>query len=279
MSARPKQIVNVTTYIPFMGDRQFRKAALAFIAAALVAACTSGENEQPVAQSTESNPTTSADVNLYEPPADLKALIDTAKKSVFLVECGDYYGTGWVIDTAAQPVIRPGRERTQDPAESSLVVTVHHVIDGCIKKPKKLTAYWGFQEYDLELLNWDKKTDIALLSMESKRPGLHVGRRPLGGAWALSLGFPLDFVRPVPLIGAVIDSEEENVVVQMDIQPGNSGSPMLNSDGEVIGTLKEAFIDQAKEEAFGWALANSLTVMCQAIFDCTKATITEPAPS
>lgn len=263
-----------------MGDRQFRKAAIAFIAAALLAACTSGENELPVAQPTESNPTPSADVNLYEPPADVKGLIDTAKKSVFLVGCGEYYGTGWVIDTAAEPVIRSGRERTHDPAESSLVVTVHHVIDGCIKKPKKnLTAYWGFQEYDLELLNWDKKSDIALLSMASNRPGLQFGRRPLGGAWSLSLGFPLDFVRPVPLIGAVIDSEGENVVVQMDIQPGNSGSPMLNSEGEVIGTLKESFIDQDSKEAFGWTLANSLTVMCQVIFDCTKATITEPAPN
>jgi S1-C subfamily serine protease len=218
--------------------------------------------------------TSAATVDPYAPPKDVKALIETVKDSVVIVTCGNSYGTGWVINTSAPPVIRPGRESSFVPEATSLVVTVHHVIDGCIKRPKKLAAIVNSIAYDVELLNWNKKNDIALLALNAKKPGLVVTRRPAQGTWAMSVGFPLDFINPVPELGSIIDAQNENIIVQMPIQPGNSGSPLVNSEGKVTGTIKSAFINE-NEEATGWCLANSLIVLCDGIFDCSGTAIYE----
>jgi S1-C subfamily serine protease len=270
-----------------MGDRRknFQLTAITALASVLLVGCANDGQPNGSASATQA-PSTAESATLaetpaetvdpYAPPKDVKALIETVKDSVVIVTCGNSYGTGWVINTSAPPVIRPGRQSRFVPEATSLVVTVHHVIDGCIKKPKKLAVFVNSIEYEAELLNWNKKNDIALLALNANKPGLVVTRRPAQGTWAMSVGFPLDFINPVPELGSIIDAQNEDIIVQMPIQPGNSGSPLVNSEGKVTGTIKSAFINE-NEEATGWCLANSLIVLCDGIFDCSGNAIYETA--
>lgn len=235
---------------------------------------TEASEPNQIEASAEPTPT-DANADLYESPDSIQQFIDDAKPSTVMLVCGRSYGSGWVINTASPPSIRTDREFTFDPDASSFVVTVEHVIDGCAKdSEKKFKAFIGGEEAEVEILNWHRKDDIALLVINRKEPGLTVGRRPPQGAWAVSIGYPLDYEYPVPIVGNVIDAEGPQIVTQMFIQPGSSGSPLLNSQGEVIGTMKEMYMDTEGETATGWSVANTTAVLCERIFDCVKTPIT-----
>lgn len=67
------------------------------------------------------------------------------------------------------------------------------------------------------------------------------------------------------------------IVLQMPIQPGNSGSPVLNADGEVTATANSVYLDEAGGEATGWSEASSTRTLCLHLFDCTQIPITQTA--
>lgn len=266
-----------------MGDQTrstFNRGAAIALVGLVLTSCASPSDDSETVVTTESEtsakPTpTATGAELYEPPDSIQQFIEDAKPSTVMLVCGRSYGSGWVIDTASKPNIRTGRGFTFDSDESSLVVTVEHVIESCAQDPdKKFKAFIGDQEAEVEILNWHRKDDIALLAINRKEPGLPVGRRPPQGAWAVSIGYPLDYEYPVPIVGNVIDAEGPHIVTQMFIQPGSSGSPLLNSQGEVIGTMKEMYMDSEGDIATGWSLANTTAVLCDHLFDCAETPIT-----
>lgn len=230
-------------------------------------------------QSQEGSPDLSAESSddvAYMPPSPLGDFIKQSAESVVMIACGKRFGTGWFIDTASPPYVRQGREGALEGRDLGLIVTVDHLTNECAKHPKrKLRAFIGDEEIPAQIVNWNTKVDIALLSINAQAKGLPVGKRPLQAAWVMAIGFPLYFDYPVTLVGSVIDSQGDDVVAQMPIQPGNSGSPLINSQGEVVATLKEAFKDPDKEAPAGWSLGNSTQVLCQYLFKCAEVPITQ----
>lgn len=214
----------------------------------------------------------------YTQPANFKELLQRIRSAVILIGCEDYYGTGWIIDTQAPPIIRPDRKVTFNAEESSLVITNEHVVRQCARDSKKdFRGYLKGRKVALEILNFNRKDDVALVSMNAVRPGLRATGKPEQGTWALAVGFPLDFDIPVPTTGAVIGIQDEMIVLQIPIQPGNSGSPVVNAEGEVTGTANSVYLDEAGGEATGWSEASSTRTLCLHLFDCTTAPITQPA--
>jgi S1-C subfamily serine protease len=268
LSWRPRPLL-VTPELPLVKTLVFVLFGIGLMA------CSSTADSRNPSQtsSTETHLTSDDDggeVDLFAPPKSMETLLDQANISTLMIQCGDSYGTGWVIDTAATPSIRPGYEGTYQEEGSSLLVTAHHVVDRCINKPEtRLKAYVAGSQVPAEIVNWNRKDDIALLAIEREVPGLPVGPRPPDGAWAVSVGYPLDFATPVPLVGNVIASRSTELIAQMYIQPGSSGSPLLNSRGEVVATMKEMLLDSQGDEATGWSVANPTGVLCNRLFDCT----------
>jgi len=211
---------------------------------------------------------------LFEKPGDVTELVRTVKESVVLVLCGDGAGTGWIIDTAAEPRIRGGRDREFDAGESALVVTADHVISECREDATSLSAFVGEIPVEVELLNWHKKEDVALLAINSSRSGLPVTVLVPQGSWAMSVGYPWEFDFPVPLMGHVIDHFGSVQYVDMTIQPGNSGSPIVNSKGAVIGTAVASLEDPSSELSVGWTVSVTTETLCQRLFDCDADSIT-----
>ncbi len=126
-----------------------------------------------------------------------------------------------------------------------LVVTNHHVIEGAAD----LKVRVGDREYKATLKGDDPDTDIALLKLESEETfrylslgdseGLRVGD------WVMVIGSPLNLDHTVTVgvvsakgrsIGITRDSSFENFI-QTDaaINFGNSGGPLVNLKGEVVG--------------------------------------------
>lgn len=211
---------------------------------------------------------------LFAEPQDLTGLIRTVKESLVLVQCGEGSGTGWIIDTAAEPLMRAGRDRDFDAGESALVVTADHVISDCREDATSLSAYVGEIPVGVVLLNWHTREDVALLAINSSRPGLPATVLVPQGSWAMSVGYPWEFDFPVPLIGRVIDHYGPVQYVDMTIQPGNSGSPIVNSKGAVVGTAVASLEDPDSELSIGWTVSVTTETLCQKLFDCDANSIT-----
>ena len=145
-------------------------------------------------------------------------------------------GSGFVID---------GKE--------GLIVTNNHVIEGAdeitisFNDGTKLTVD--------KVLGKDAKTDLALLKVTPKRPLAQV---PFGsssrlkvGDWVMAIGNPFGLGGSVSV--GIISAKQRDInsgpyddFLQTDaaINKGNSGGPLFNMDGEVIG-VNTAIISQS----------------------------------
>lgn len=124
------------------------------------------------------------------------------------------------------------------------LITNHHVIEGAERIQVKLD---DGDMVDAQVVSDDADNDLALLRVDAIRRPLRV-RRDNGlerGSEILVLGYPL-----VPLqgpdqkatfghINALRGLRGDDRYTQLDapVQPGNSGGPMLNPDGEVVGVV------------------------------------------
>ena len=209
----------------------------------------------------------------YTGPEDIPGLVDETEDSVVFLVCGEGAGTGWIINTAAKPIIRDDRSRDFDAGESALVVTAEHVITDCIKDPDALEVFIGFTRVDASLLNWHRKKDLAVLAVNTSKAGLETTVAVPDASWAMSVGYPLDFENPIPVVGRVIAEQGGDQYLDMAIQPGNSGSPVVNHRGQVIGTAVGT-LQEDDDISLGWTVSVSNEILCMKLFRCSGASIT-----
>ena len=128
-----------------------------------------------------------------------------------------------------------------------LVMTNAHVVNGSDKVVVGLT---NGKKLKAKLIGQDFFTDIAVLKIEGEGPWpiakLGDSTKIKVGDWAIAVGNPFGLENTVTL--GIISNLNRNVtqlgiydkkleLIQTDaaVNPGNSGGPLLNSNGEVIG--------------------------------------------
>ncbi len=130
------------------------------------------------------------------------------------------------------------------------VLTNHHVVDGASGVKVKLS---DGREFSAEVVGSDEQSDVALLKIDAAGlPTLRIGDsnalKP--GQWAIAIGSPfgLDHSVTAGIISAVGRSNrfaQQQYVpfIQTDvaINQGNSGGPLLNVRGEVVGINSQIF--------------------------------------
>ncbi len=130
------------------------------------------------------------------------------------------------------------------------VLTNHHVIDGAETVKVKLSDR---REFDAKVVGSDQQYDVALLKIDAKGlPTVRVGDsntlKP--GQWVVAIGSPfgLDHSVTAGIVSATGRSNpyaEQRYVpfIQTDvaINQGNSGGPLLNTRGEVVGINSQIF--------------------------------------
>jgi len=125
------------------------------------------------------------------------------------------------------------------------VLTNAHVVADASEVTVKLTDR---REFAAKVIGVDKRSDVALIKIPaSNLPSVHFGdsARLRPGQWAIAIGSPFGFENSVTagVISAtgrpLPDDNGQSYVpyIQTDaaVNPGNSGGPLFNIDGQVVG--------------------------------------------
>ncbi|EMJ89337.1 serine protease MucD family protein [Leptospira meyeri serovar Semaranga str. Veldrot Semarang 173] len=147
--------------------------------------------------------------------------------------------------------------------EDGYIMTNHHVIQNMDKFTVKLK---NKKEFEAKLIGADETADIALLKIDAPKgtltPSL-IGdsHKVRVGNWAIAIGAPLGFEQSftVGVVSAIqrggIDASGLSYI-QTDaaINQGNSGGPLLNIRGEVIGINRLIVSQSGGSEGIGFAI-------------------------
>lgn len=122
------------------------------------------------------------------------------------------------------------------------IITNHHVVDGADQIIVRLADR---REFEATLVGSDPTSDIALLKVDAQNlPTLALGNSAnlLAGEWVAAIGSPFNFEQTitagiVSAKGRSAGNQQYVPFIQTDvaINRGNSGGPLLNLDGEVVG--------------------------------------------
>jgi len=121
------------------------------------------------------------------------------------------------------------------------VLTNAHVVDGADEVYVTLTDK---REFKAKVLGADARADVAVLKIDSggKLPYLTMGdpNKARVGEWVIAIGSPFNLENTVTsgIISAKArDTGDLLPLIQSDVavNPGNSGGPLINMKGEVIG--------------------------------------------
>jgi serine protease Do len=145
------------------------------------------------------------------------------------------------------------------------VVTNNHVIEGA----DEITVITNEgEEYEAELIGSDKLSDLALLKIENseKFPFVTWGNSDAErvGDWLLAIGNPFGQQNSVSagILSArnrQINNDVEVEFIQTDaaINRGNSGGPLFNMEGEVIGVNTAIFSPTGGSVGLGFSIPSN----------------------
>ncbi|MEY3509306.1 MAG: hypothetical protein RLZ21_1063, partial [Pseudomonadota bacterium] len=137
-------------------------------------------------------------------------------------------GSGFVIDS------------------NGTILTNAHVVEGATTIFVTLTDK---REFKAKLLGADKRTDLAVLKIDaSGLPKLPLGdsSKVKVGEWVVAIGSPFGLENTVT--AGIVSAKSRDTgdylpFIQTDVavNPGNSGGPLLNTAGQVIGINSQIF--------------------------------------
>ncbi len=129
-----------------------------------------------------------------------------------------------------------------------LVLTNAHVVDDAAEVTVKLTDR---REFTAQVLGKDKLTDVAVLRIDARDlPAVQLGdpAELKVGEWVVAIGSPFGFENSVTAgivsaKGRALPDETYVPFIQTDVavNPGNSGGPLFNLRGEVVGINSQIF--------------------------------------
>ncbi|MFC3551249.1 DegQ family serine endoprotease [Lysobacter cavernae] len=135
-------------------------------------------------------------------------------------------------------------------SDDGYVMTNHHVVEGADEVKVTLSDR---REFTAKVIGSDEQSDVALLKIDAKGlPFLRMAKADSAkaGQWVVAIGSPfgLDHSVTAGIVSAVGRSnpyanQQYVPFIQTDvaINQGNSGGPLLNTGGEVVGINSQIF--------------------------------------
>jgi serine protease Do len=128
-------------------------------------------------------------------------------------------------------------------SDDGYILTNHHVVEDA---DEIIVRMADRREFEAELVGSDESSDIAVLKIDAdeKLPFLHLGESETlkAGQWVAAIGSPFNFEQSVTAgivsaKGRTNRAQQYVPFIQTDvaINRGNSGGPLLNMEGEVVG--------------------------------------------
>jgi len=165
---------------------------------------------------------------------------------------------------------------------SGYIVTNFHVIDGADSIKVRLGKD---TDYDAKVIGSDKETDLALLKIDTKKklPAVPLGDsdkirvgdtvlavgNPFGLGGTVTAGIVSALGRESDMMGHPIGLSRSNYVdfIQTDaaINKGNSGGPLFDVEGEVVGVNSAIYSPNGGSVGVGFAIPSNIvkTVVAQ----------------
>ena len=199
----------------------------------------------------------------YVQPRNLAGLVEQTQRSTVTVYCdsknGTSQGTAWAIDL----------ENGQDKRFPASLITNHHVIEDCIGGGTVTVAELYDKEVGATIIKWDKKNDLAVLATDLNLKPLELSdATPWPGYWVMAYGSASGLEGSVAF-GSVLNLTVDEVLITANVSGGNSGGPLVDNEGRVVGTVSW----NSKRDQFNGA--KSLDAMCSKIIECDGETYWE----
>ena len=150
--------------------------------------------------------------------------------------------------------------------KSGYILTNEHVVQSAARITVRLE---NGDEFPAKVVGTDNETDIAVLKIEAGRdlPVVELGdsRAARVGEWVLAIGSPFGLARTVTA-GIVSQTNRDTEVsrvfqrfIQTDaaINRGNSGGPLVNMKGQVIGVNSQIATSTGDYNGVGFALPSN----------------------
>jgi serine protease Do len=148
-----------------------------------------------------------------------------------------------------------------------LILTNAHVVKGAKEVTVKLTDR---RELSAKVLGVDSKTDIAVLKINAKNlPVVALGKTSdlRVGEWVLAIGSPFGFENTVTAgvvsaKGRSLPDDSAVPFIQTDVavNPGNSGGPLFNARGEVVGINSQIYSRTGGYQGVSFAIPIDMAV-------------------
>ncbi|MFK7764690.1 MAG: Do family serine endopeptidase [Roseobacter sp.] len=152
-------------------------------------------------------------------------------------------------------------------SEDGYVVTNNHVIDGA---DEILIEFFNGEELRAEVIGTDPNTDIALLKVEADAPLPFVSfgdsDEARVGDWVIAMGNPLGqgFSVSAGIVSArnreLSGRYDDYIQTDAAINRGNSGGPLFNMDGGVIGVNTAILSPTGGSIGLGFSMASNVVV-------------------
>lgn len=250
--------------VPAESTRPSRLTVVALIVALLSA----GLAGYAVSKVNSPSATSVEDLDLFEQPQNLPDFIATVEKSIVEIHCNGT-GTGFAFNLDIE-----------DPEYGSVIVTNYHVIEDCVSDPSLIEIY-TYEQFERPAEFWirglDEENDLALIEIKEALPPLVESEFFASqGWWTMAIGNPVDATfegAPEILFNATTFGHISYVLdeywnyTSATINGGNSGGPLLNSRGEVIGINTLA---AASTEDGVWNIAVDTDVLCEVLLECDE---------
>ena len=143
------------------------------------------------------------------------------------------------------------------------ILTNNHVVDGADSVVVRLSDR---REFDAKVIGTDTESDVALLKVNaSGLPTVAVGdsAKLKPGQWVVAIGSPFNFDHSVThgvvsYVGRGFGGADQQYVpfIQTDvpINRGNSGGPLFNLDGQVVGINSQIYSNTGSSVGISFAI-------------------------
>jgi len=146
-------------------------------------------------------------------------------------------------------------------SSDGVVLTNAHVVDGAEDVDVKLTDK---REFKARVVGADKQSDVAVLKIDANNlPTVRLGNPSdlKVGEWVVAIGSPFGFENTVTqgIVSAkwrALPDDTYVPFIQTDVpvNPGNSGGPLFNMRGEVVGINSQIYSHSGGYEGLSFAI-------------------------
>ncbi|MGQ7847880.1 DegQ family serine endoprotease [Granulosicoccus sp. 3-233] len=164
-------------------------------------------------------------------------------------------------EQAPEPRQRAGAGSGFIISDDGYIITNAHVVDNATQITVGMNDR---REFDATLVGSDPASDIALLKLDAEGlPQVTIGdsEQLRVGEWVLAIGSPFGFEHTATqgIVSALSRSLPDDTYVpfiQTDVavNPGNSGGPLFNTDGEVVGVNSQIYSRSGGYQGLSFAI-------------------------